>query len=197
MDLDNIKDIWSQENPDTTPEISLENQKELHLPLEKLRKNMRKEFWSTIVLFVFIILFLTFVDFHFFKFKIYVITLVASMMLITAFYYYKFFLLYKNLTSVDFNLLENLKDLKFQFKLNEQYYLGYYIAFVPFTVAEVILIFEFIPGWKNLTGFSFILYLSIFCLLMLGALYVVGKWWFQKFYGKYFSQILNLIDDLK
>lgn len=197
MDLDNIKNIWSEEKPDKTPEISLEKQKELHFPLEKLRKNMRIEFWSTLILFVFIILFIALVDFHFFKFKFYIITLVGSMMLITAFYYYKFFLLYKNLSSVDLNLLENLKDLKFQFKLNEQYYLAYYVAFVPFTIAELFLVFEFIPIYKTMTGLPFILSFLVFCLFMLGALYIIGKWWFKKFYGKYFSQILKLIENLK
>ncbi|MBC7556508.1 MAG: hypothetical protein H7195_06065 [Chryseobacterium sp.] len=197
MDLDSIKDIWNSENPDETPEVSLENQKELHFPLEKLRKNMRTEFWWTLVMFVFIILFFILVDFHFFKFKVYLIILVGTMMIVTIFYYYKFFLLYKNLSVLDLNLLENLKELKFQFKLNEQYYLAYYIAFVPFAVAEIILIFEFIPNFKTMTGFPFIAACLLFCILMLAALYVAGKWWFQKFYGKYFNQIVRLIDDLK
>ena len=197
MDLDKIKDIWNNENPEHNPEISLEKQKELHFPLEKLRKNMRKEFYSTVVMFVFIILFLTLVDFHFFKFKMYVITLVGYMMLVTAFYYYKFFILYKKLSVLDLNLLENLKDLKFELKLNEQYYLGYYIAFVPFSIAEILLIFEFVPNFKAMTGFTLVGYFLLFCILMLSALYIVGKWWFQKFYGKYFNQITRLIDDLK
>ncbi|SFH83210.1 hypothetical protein [Halpernia frigidisoli] len=197
MDLDNIKGIWNEERPDIMPEISLEKQKELHFPLEKLRKNMRKEFWSTSIMFVFIIIFLSVVDFHFFKFKIYIITLVVSMMLVTAFYYYKFFLLYKNLSAVDLNVLDNLKDLKFQFKLNEQYYLAYYIAFVPFSIAEILLIYEFVPNFKTMDGFAFVASFLLFCLLMLSALYVVGKWWFQKFYGRYFIMITKLIDDLK
>ena len=42
MELDQLKNIWTQEDVSETPEISLEKQKEIHQPLEKIRKNMRK-----------------------------------------------------------------------------------------------------------------------------------------------------------
>jgi hypothetical protein len=197
MDLDTIKDIWDSESPGKTPEISLEQQNEIHLPLEKLRKNMRMEFKSSTIAFIIFILFITFADFHFLKFKIYTIALVASLILIKVFYYYKLFVLYKNLSSVDLNLVENLKNLRFEFKLNEQYYLAYYFALVPFAIAEIILIFEFIPGWRSLTGSTFTIYFFLFCIIMLVVLFFMVKWWFYKFYGKYFKQIIELIDNLK
>src|SRR5690606_37119852 len=104
------------------------------------RKNMRMEFWSTMVMFVLIILFFALVDLHFFKFKVYIITLVFTMMLLTSFYFFKFFNLYKNISNNNLNTLDALKDLKFQFKLNEQYYLAFYIAFAPFVVCEMLLV---------------------------------------------------------
>lgn len=197
MDIDHLKSVWETETPQNIPKISLEKQSEIHLPLEKIRKNMRMEFYITVVGFLFIILFMAFADFHIFKFKFYVIALVGSMMLITAFYFLKFFSLYKNLSSIDLNLLENLKDLRFQFKLNEQYYLAFYISFVPFVVGESFLLFEFLPNLKSLDGIAFIGYFLLFCLFLLGSLYVVGKWWFSKYYGKYFAKINILIGDLK
>ena len=90
MELDHLKEMWSNENVAETPEISTEKQKEIHLPLERIRKNMRTEFYWTAVLFVLIILFFAVVDMHFFKFKVYIITLVVTMMLITSFYFFKF-----------------------------------------------------------------------------------------------------------
>ena len=41
MELDHLKEMWSNENVAETPEISTEKQKEIHLPLERIRKNMR------------------------------------------------------------------------------------------------------------------------------------------------------------
>lgn len=197
MEIDQLKNIWDKENVSETPEISTEKQKEIHLPLERIRKNMRKEFWSTAILFLFIILFFVGVDMQFFKFKVYVITLVSAQMLVTSFYFFKFFNLYKNLTSVDFNTADSLRDLGFQFKLNEQYYLSFYISFVPFVVCEMLLIFEFTPNLKSIQGLEFILMFLGFCVITLLGLYFVGTFWFKRFYGKYINQITQVTQDLK
>ena len=197
MELDQLKNIWTQEDVSETPEISLEKQKEIHQPLEKIRKNMRMEFWSTAVFFLFIILFFILKDMHFFKFKVYIITLVSAQMLITSFYFFKFFNLYKNLTTVDLNTKDNLKDLGFQFKLNEQYYLSFYISFVPFVVCEMLLIFEFMPNLKNIGGAEFIFTFLGVCVFTFLSLYLLGNWWFKRFYGKYISQISQLLKALK
>lgn len=197
MELDHLKEMWTKENISETPEISTEKQKEIHLPLEKIRKNMRMEFWSTMVMFVLIILFFALVDLHFFKFKVYIITLVFTMMLITSFYFFKFFNLYKNISNNNLSTLDALKDLKFQFKLNEQYYMAFYIVFAPFVVCEMLLVFEFTPPLKTITGMKFILIFLGSCVGTLGALYLFGKVWFSRYYGKYFDQINKIIDDLK
>ena len=49
MDLENLKQVWDKEKIESVPEISLEKQKEIHTPLEMIRKNMRTEFWISIV----------------------------------------------------------------------------------------------------------------------------------------------------
>lgn len=197
MELDHLKDLWNKEQIMETPEISTEKQKEIHLPLEKIRRNMRKEFWSTAVFFLFIILFFIFVDMHFFRFKIYVIALVTAMMLITGFYFFKFFQLYKNITDVNFNTKDSLNELIHQFRLNEQYYLSFYIAFVPFVFCEMFLIFDYSPNLKALSGIKFILLLGATTLTTLVILFSVGKWWFARNYGKYINQIVKTRQDLR
>ena len=52
MDLENLKQVWNEEKIESIPEISLEKQKEIHTPLEMIRKNMRTEFWTSIVFFL-------------------------------------------------------------------------------------------------------------------------------------------------
>ena len=54
MDLENLKQVWNEEKIESIPEISLEKQKEIHTPLEMIRKNMRTEFWTSIVFFSFV-----------------------------------------------------------------------------------------------------------------------------------------------
>lgn len=197
MEIDQLKNMWEKENVSYTPEITTEQQKEIHLPLERIRKNMRMEFWSTSVVFLLIILFFILKDMYIFKFKVYVITLVSAQMLVTSFYFFKFFNLYKNLTAVALNTTDSLKDLAYQFKLNEQYYLSFYISFVPFVVCEMLLIFEFTPSLKSIQGVEFILTFLGLCLFTLLLLYFVGTWWFKRYYGKYIAQITQVTKDLK
>ena len=196
MEIDQLKNIWDKDEVSETPEIAMEKQKEIHLPLERIRKNMRFEFWSTAVLFLLIIVFFLFKDMYIFKFKVYVITLVSAQMLVTSFYFFKFFNLYKNLTAVDFNTADSLRDLRHQFELNEQYYLSFYISFVPFVICEMLLIFEFTPNLKSIEGIEFILTFLGLSIFTLGLLYFVGKWWFKRYYGKYISQIKAISDNL-
>ena len=56
MDLENLKQVWNEEKIESIPEISLEKQKEIHTPLEIIRKNMRTKFWVNIILFPFLFL---------------------------------------------------------------------------------------------------------------------------------------------
>ena len=197
MELDQIKNLWNKEEVVETPEISLEKQKEIHFPLEKIRKNMRMEFWSTALIFLGIIVFFLVIDLHFFKFKVYIISLVGAQMLITTFYFFKFFNLYKNLTELSLNTAESLKDLIHQFKLNEQYYLSFYISFVPFVICEMLLVFEFTPPLKEITGLPFVLWFVGSCVLLLTGLFLTGKFWFQRFYGKYIKRICLTLEELK
>ena len=197
MELDHIKNLWEKENVSETPEVSTEKQKQIHFPLEKIRKNMRFEFWTTAIMFLLIIVFFALKDMYIFRFKVYVITLVSAQMLVTSFYFFKFFNLYKNITAVDFNTADSLRDLGYQFKLNEQYYLSFYLSFVPFVVCEMLLIFEFTPNLKNIQGLEFILTFLGLCLITLSGLYFVGTWWFKRYYGKYISQIVKITSDLK
>lgn len=197
MELDQLKNIWDKEEIAETPEISTEKQKQIHLPLERIRNNMRMEFWYTVVMFLLIIAFFVLKDMYIFKFKVYVITLVSAQMLVTSFYFFKFFNLYKNLTSVNLNTADSLKDLCYQFKLNEQYYLSFYLSFVPFVVCEMLLIFEFTPSLKIIQGLEFILTFLGLCVFTLLLLYFVGIWWFKRYYGKYISQISQIAKNLK
>ena len=84
MDLDNLKSLWNKEDVSETPEISPEKQRQMHHPLERIRKNMRYEFWSTITLLPVILVVIWFFPIPF-RFRVYIEVLVASMALVTAF----------------------------------------------------------------------------------------------------------------
>ena len=196
MELDNLKSLWQKEDISDTPEISPEKQRQIHHPLERIRKNMRYEFWSTITLLPVILVVIWFFPIPF-RFRVYIEVLVASMALVTAFFFSKFFKLYKEISNPTLGTYDSLKDLFHQFELNKQYYLSFYLSFVPFFVCEMIIITESIPYNHKYTDGLLAVKFIISILLGLFFLYFAGNWWFKHFYGKYIDRIKKLVDEIK
>jgi hypothetical protein len=54
MNFDELQKQWQNEEV-SAPEISLDHQHKINNPLEKIRRNMKMEFWYSIVSYVLII----------------------------------------------------------------------------------------------------------------------------------------------
>ena len=94
MDLENLKQVWDKEKIESVPEISLEKQKEIHTPLEMIRKNMRAEFWISVVSFSLWAIMLPLMGKNTEQTYLLVI-LVFIALTITGYYYLKFYIFYK------------------------------------------------------------------------------------------------------
>ncbi|GAB1347478.1 hypothetical protein [Cloacibacterium normanense] len=194
MDLENFKNNWKEEEV-STPEISLEHQHKINNPLQKIRKNMKMEFWMSVMTII-PLLFWAIFSIENLKVKLYVSMLIISMVLVSLFYFKIFYKTYQSILNTTTNTLDSLKDLLFQLKLYEQYYVSYYLSFVPFLVCELIIIYEFTQVFKVISPFllvfNFIMILGFSLLL----LYFFGKFWFNEFYGKYINQVSELIAEI-
>ena len=196
MNIDDLKNTWNADDSfEETPEISTEQKKKMGLPLEKMRKNMRMEFWSTIGIFVFAFALIALCEAPF-KFKFYITILIASMVFVTFFFYSQFFKLYKEMTDPVSKTYDGLKDLLHQFNLNKQYYLSFYLAFAPFLVCELIIVLEFIPRRIPLSDLNIAGILLGTLVVVMPLLFLLGKYWFKGLYGKYIKQIENLLTEL-
>jgi len=197
MNIDELKNAWNEDDSlEETPEISIEQKNKINLPLEKIRKNMRMEFWSTVGIFVFAFGLIALAPGPF-KFKFYITILVASMVFVTFFFYSQFFKLYKNMSDTMMNTSDSLRNLLHQFDLNKQYYLSFYLSFVPFLVCEIIIVLEFIPRPIPLSDIKIASILIGTMVVVMPLLFLMGKYWFKAFYGKYINQIENLLLELK
>lgn len=198
MNIDDLKNTWNDDVSEETPEISIEHSNKINLPLEKIRRNMRMEFWSTvgILLFGFAVVWIPVPEAPF-KFKFYLTVLLFSMVIIISFFFSKFFKLYKDITSPMMKTYDSLKDLMHQFELNKQYYLSFMLSFVPFLVCELIIVIEFLPHRTPLSDLQ--VATTILSMLAVGlfGLLLIGKYWYRMFYGKYVKQIENLLIELK
>lgn len=195
MNIDELKNTWNEDIFEETPGINIEQRNKINLPLEKIRKNMRLEFWSMIGIFVFAFIVCGFCQP--FKLQFYITVLIASMLFVTVFFYSKFFRLYKEISSPELKTFDSLKDLVMQFNLNKQYYLSYYLSFVPFIVCEIIIVLEFIPWPQPFSETKIAIILISSVVLGLFALYFLGKYWFYRYYGRYIVHIEDLLKDLK
>lgn len=196
MNIDELKNTWNQDDSfDGTPGISIEQKNKINLPLEKIRSNMRMEFWSTIGIFIFAFTVIALSSGPF-KFKFYITILIASMVFVTFFFFSQFFKLYKNMSSPMMKTYDSLKDLLHQFDLNKQYYLSFYLCFVPFLVCEIIIVLEFIPRPVPLSHLKIAGILIGSILIVMPLLFFIGKWWFSRLYGKHIRQIESLVNEL-
>lgn len=194
MNFDELQKQWQNEDI-SAPEISLENQHKINNPLEKIRKNMKMEFWYNFISFIAIFIFLFMLENV--KVKTYSIILTITAMLVSAFYYLKFFTLYKEISFQNFNTKDSLKTLMHQFELNKQYYVSYYIAFVPIIVSAYIILFEYLPAYQNQKNFVFILLFALTVFFGILFLYLMGKWWFNYFYGNHIKKVENILNELQ
>ena len=188
MDLENLKQVWNEEKIESIPEISLEKQKEIHTPLEMIRKNMRTEFWTSIVFFLLWAVSSPFSGMDI-KHTYLLVILILTAFVIIGYYYLKFYTFYKKLNTQNLNTYHNILDLRYELVLNSELYKSFYIASIPFILGFYYASYVDNKDF-NLSFFS-IISLS-FCVLI----YFIGKYWLYENYGKYIQQISKIIAEI-
>lgn len=194
MNFNELQKQWQNEEV-KVPLFSLEQQNKVNHPLTKIRKNMKMEFWSNLMTFVFILIFLFTLENV--RTITYAIILTITAILVTGIYGIKFFVFYKEISGLGYNTKNALQYLMHQFELQKQHYTSYYIAFIPIIVCSYIILFEYLPFYQHQSDYIFIVFFSLTVLLGLIFLYVLGNWWFHFFYGKYIQQIEEILEELQ
>ena len=189
MDLENLKQMWDKEKIESVPEISLEKQKEIHTPLEIIRKNMRAEFWISVVSFSLWAMMLPFMGKNTEQTYLLVI-LVFIALTITGYYYLKFYVFYKKLNTKNLNTYHNILDLRYELVLNSELYKSFNIVFVPIMLGLYSTLY--LHNKESNIIFFIILFLT-FCVI----LYFIGKYWMYESYGKHIMKISKIVAEIK
>lgn len=196
MELDHLKEMWTKDEVSETPEISLDEQKEINNPIEKIKRNIRFEIWSMIP-FIPLAIYVLIKYVQDDKMLIYVMSLLLVMVLVTVFFYLKITKFYKAISKNTFQTYEHLLELEYQIKYFRDLYQSYYIAFVPIMLSELILIFQYYNPFDLLSLKGMIAVFGISLLFGFGFLFVAWKLWYHFFYGKYINQITKIIKEIK
>ena len=188
MYLENLKQVWDKEKIESVPEISLEKQKEIHTPLEIIRKNMRAEFWISVVSFSLWAMMLPFMGKNTEQTYLLVI-LVFIALTITGYYYLKFYIFYKKLNTKNLNTYHNILDLRYELVLNSELYKSFYIVFIPIGLCLYTILYLH-DKETNLTIFA------IKSLIFGMIFYFGGKYWLYENYGKYIQKISKIVAEI-
>ena len=187
MDLENLKQVWDKEKIESIPEISLEKQKEIHTPLEIIRKNMRAEFRISTIFPLFGIQI-------FFTVKgreqtFFLIMLAFIALFILGYYYLKFYSFYKKLNTKNLNTYHNILDLRYELVLNSELYKSFYIAFIPIVLGLYSILY------LDKKDFD-ITFFTILCLSFCVVVYFIGKYLMYESYGKHIMKISKIVAEI-
>ncbi len=202
MDFNDIQNAWNNDKNENIklPE-NLEKIQSANTPLEKIRKNLKNEFYMQVLSIVFV----GFVPF-FGGLPQSMVTpfyLLFSMFVAVSIYYLvKLFLFYKRLNRVTLNTKDSLYETYFDIRLNMELYKTFGFALTPFLVLYLLGYFYFEMSkhqtivFTNLQNTHLIgMFIVIaFSILFMG---IVLEWWVHYFYGKYAKEIRKVLDELK
>ena len=202
MDFNDIQNAWNNEKTENVilPD-NLEKIQSANTPLDKIRKNLKKEFFyqiSTIILMGF-----TPLMYHFPEKMIIPFYLLFSLFVAVSIYYLvKLYMFYKRINNITLKTKDSLYETYFDVRLNMELYKTFGFALTPFMILFLIgYIYYQFPQKPGVTIETFttgqltaIFSAIIFCVLFMG---ISLEWWVHKFYGKYAKEIKKVIDELK
>jgi len=199
MDFNDIQSVWNNDKPENVVlPTNLEKLQSASLPLDKIRKNLKKEF-------IYQILSIVFIGFAPFMYKFpqnafapfYL--LFSIFVAISVYYLVKLFLFYKRLNKTSLNTKDSLYETYFDIRLNMELYKTFGFALTPFIILFLIgvLYFQLPKAFNLFTSNSHLISLFgvvIFAILSMG---LSLEWWVHHFYGKYAKELRKVLDQLK
>lgn len=195
MDLENLKNNWKEEEV-FAPEISLEKQNEIRNPLEKIKKNIKVELWSTLPIFP-LTLWILYKMVEDKTIVLFASTLIGVMFLVVIFYAFKIYKFYKEINTNSLSSFQHILEMEYQMKYYRDLYQSYFIALLPIMMSEFFIIFLYgrkneFENFESLAGT-----LIISMIIGFGLLFLFWFLWYQFFYGRHFKKIKSIIKNIK
>jgi uncharacterized membrane protein len=202
MNFNEIQDAWDntkgQDEDLNLLNLSLKNANQ---PIDSIRKNMKNELYYQLAAIIMIALFPIY-----FKTSgnalILFYTIFALLLVISFYYFYRFYLLFRSMHNYTANLRENLQELYFEIRLHLEMYKSFSFLLLPFVFFLMgIIVFakkgtEAQPVPRMEDGADWLFYPIIGVVM---TIIVIGltNWWVTYFYGKYADRIKKTLDELK
>ncbi|MBC7937640.1 MAG: hypothetical protein H7Y86_20005 [Rhizobacter sp.] len=198
MNFDEIKNSWDAEKAtDVTIPSALNTLRKAKHPIDKLRTNMKNEFFMQIVAVLIIPFFLKVsADMRMLFISSYILFVAIS-----AYYLYYFYRFYKDMHNYSMETKDGLQELYYQLRLNMERYKSFGFLLLPF----IFIFLGFIEfgnvknGRLNLTillNRHAWLFTGLIAFIAVSYIFIIVAW-VKSFYGKYALQIKGVLDELK
>jgi len=205
MNIDDLKDAWSQDEP-----------KEMHLPVStaqlgkttsavgKIRKNMRNEFIGVLVAYIALIslMFYSMQSSFFFNVtSIFVFTLIVM----NGFYFFRFYVFYKSIGRYDFNVKDSIRKIAYDIELNTEIYKTYNMCVTPLGALFTFVLLCGKNGMdyvRRILASNFLVtsgnLLTVFAVILISFIitYVCINLHVRQQYGRYLTTLKQVVDDL-
>jgi len=205
MNIDDLKDAWSQDEP-----------KEMHLPVStaqlgkttsavgKIRKNMKTEFIAVLVSYSMFIALMFYGLQSVFFFNVASIFMFIIVIL-NGFYFFRFYLFYRSISRYDLNMKNSIRKVTYELELNAEIYKTYNFCVTPLAV---LVAFTLLCGNRGIAFMHFILssnaftspwsLLIAFSVILISFIitYICINQHVRLQYGKYISELKQIMDDL-
>jgi|SRR6218665_105285 len=202
MDFNDIQNAWNNEKSENVVlPTNLEKIQSANTPLDKIRKNLKKEFVYQVVSIVFVgfaPLILSFSSQATFLYYL----LYSLFVAVCVYYLARFYFFYKRLSKIALKTKDSLYETYFDIRLNMELYKTFGFALTPFLVLYLLGLFYY--QFSKVHGFSDLEFsnseLIMFFLIVVFVVLFMGlslEWWVHHFYGKFAKEIKKVIDELK
>ncbi|MGO4289018.1 hypothetical protein [Chitinophaga sp. RAB17] len=204
MNFDDIKSAWNSEEEDhVVVPSSVDQLKTLQTPIEKIRTNMQYEFYIQLFALVVIGFVPRYTYFNpVLVIPFYVVYFVA--LIISGYYFFKFYLFYKRLSTNTLRSRDHLYALYYEARLNIEMYKSFAYTLIPLALIGAALYVVSQPDGKlkdvfqiAVTRQGVAVSLVVLFLLVVLLIMVITELWVRSYYGRYLDQIKRVLDEFK
>ncbi|WP_288375786.1 hypothetical protein [Chryseobacterium culicis] len=199
MNFDQLKEQWNKEGSDVNIPDTIQQLKESRHPIEKIRKNMKKEFPMQIGAIILMALFPP--QFHFpaSQYIIYYVSY-TMMVVISSYYLFGFYQFYRQAELYTGNTKNSLWKIYHELRLNMERYQSFGFLLLPhFLVTIGLQIYNMMEKQgKSLTQLTSPQQLGLITAVLIGTLTVITSivLWTKYSYGRSARQLKNILNEM-
>jgi hypothetical protein len=198
MNFDDIKNEWNAENPEgSSISTDMLKIKQAHTPIDRIRGKMKHEFFYQIFFLAIMAFFPYFFGFSSAMGQVFLM-FYAITCGFTAYYFFKFYLFYKNSYDMSLDTRKNILWFYYEMKLNIELYkaLTYIVAFIGVAFLAVYLFIERASVFTKILGKLSSTYILLNCFITILIIGAITELWAWYYYGKHLKQVKKVVDEL-